>query len=83
LKKGDIGGFALARIGKIPPTPLYKGGNIIYGQVLSRSIKNGDSPSKLNSTGAKIFPINACGCPHLLGKKAFLIMLKEFTASDF
>jgi len=32
LKKGDIGGFALARFGKIPPTPLYKGGNIIYGQ---------------------------------------------------
>jgi hypothetical protein len=35
LKKGDIGGFALARFGKIPPTPLYKGGNIIYGQALN------------------------------------------------
>jgi hypothetical protein len=34
LEKGDIGGFALARFGKIPPTPLYKGGNIIYGQAL-------------------------------------------------
>jgi hypothetical protein len=34
LKKGDIGGFALARLGEIPPTPLYKGGNIIYGQAL-------------------------------------------------
>jgi len=34
LKKEDIGGFALARFGKIPPTPLYKGGNIIYGQAL-------------------------------------------------
>jgi len=37
LKKGDIGGFALARFGKIPPTPLYKGGNIIYGQALNPS----------------------------------------------
>jgi hypothetical protein len=37
----------------------------------------------INSTGAKIFPINACGGPHLLGKKAFLIMLKEFTAGHF
>jgi hypothetical protein len=35
LKKGEIGGFALARLGEIPPTPLYKGGNIIYGQALS------------------------------------------------
>jgi len=35
LKKGDIGGFALARFGKIPPTPLYKAGNIIYGQALN------------------------------------------------
>jgi hypothetical protein len=34
LKKGDIGGFALARLGEIPPTPLYKWGNIIYGQAL-------------------------------------------------
>jgi hypothetical protein len=26
LKKGDGGGFALARFAKIPPPPLYKGG---------------------------------------------------------
>jgi hypothetical protein len=32
LKKGKIGGFVLARFGKIPPTPLFKGENIIYGQ---------------------------------------------------
>jgi hypothetical protein len=38
LKKGDIGGFALDDFGKISPTPLYKGGNIIYGQVLILSI---------------------------------------------
>jgi hypothetical protein len=37
LKKGDIGGFVLDRFGKIPPTPLYKGGNIIYGQALNKS----------------------------------------------
>jgi hypothetical protein len=36
LKKGDIGGFALDRFGKIPPTPLYKGGNIIHGQALKQ-----------------------------------------------
>ncbi len=35
LKKGEIGGFPLDHLGKIPPTPLCKGGNIIYGQVLS------------------------------------------------
>jgi hypothetical protein len=34
LKKGEIGGFALRRLGKIPPPPLYKGGNAIYGQAL-------------------------------------------------
>jgi hypothetical protein len=34
LKKGDIRGFALARLGEIPPSPFYKGGNIIYGQTL-------------------------------------------------
>jgi hypothetical protein len=33
LKKGDLGGLGLPRFGKIPPTPLYKGGIIIYGQV--------------------------------------------------
>jgi hypothetical protein len=32
LKKGDVGGFALVRLGEMPPTPLYKEGNIIYGQ---------------------------------------------------
>jgi len=37
LKKGDIGGFALDRCGKIPPTPLCKGGNIICGQALNIS----------------------------------------------
>ena len=26
LKKGDKGGFDLARLGKIPPTPFAKGG---------------------------------------------------------
>ena len=31
---GDIEGFALDYFGKIPPTPLCKGGNIIYGQAL-------------------------------------------------
>jgi hypothetical protein len=36
LKKGDLGGFGLARLGEIPPTPLYKGGNIIYGQALTK-----------------------------------------------
>jgi hypothetical protein len=35
LKKGDIGGFALDRFEKIPPTPLCKGGKNIYGQVLN------------------------------------------------
>ena len=35
LKKGDIGGFAWGRLGKIPPHPLLKGGNIIYGQALN------------------------------------------------
>jgi len=35
LKKGAMGGFALARVGKGPPTPLYKGGNMIYGQALN------------------------------------------------
>jgi hypothetical protein len=34
LKKGDIGGFALARFGKIPQPPLTKGGLIIKGQAL-------------------------------------------------
>jgi hypothetical protein len=34
LKKGDIGGFASDCFGKIPPTPLFKRGHIIYGQVL-------------------------------------------------
>jgi hypothetical protein len=35
LKKGEIGGFPLDHLGKIPPTPLCKEGNIIYGQVLN------------------------------------------------
>jgi hypothetical protein len=35
LKKEDIGGFALDRCGKIPPTPLCKGGNVIWGQALN------------------------------------------------
>jgi hypothetical protein len=39
LKKGDLGGVALARFGKIPPTPLNKGGNIIYGQALRQTSK--------------------------------------------
>ena len=34
LKKGDLGGFALDHFGKIPPTPLCKGGKIICGQAL-------------------------------------------------
>ena len=37
----------------------------------------------VNSTGAKIFPINACAAPLLLSKKAFQIMLQEFTGGDF
>jgi hypothetical protein len=44
LKKGDIGGFALARFGKISPTPLYKGGNIVYGQALN--LKNQEKRRK-------------------------------------
>src|SRR3970282_2582128 len=35
LKKGEIGGFALGRLGKIPPhPPLQRGGNTIYGYAL-------------------------------------------------
>jgi hypothetical protein len=35
LEKGKIGGFALSRLGEIPPSPpFYKGGNAIYGQLL-------------------------------------------------
>jgi hypothetical protein len=30
LKKEDIGGFALDRFGKIPPTPLCKGGGLLF-----------------------------------------------------
>jgi hypothetical protein len=41
LEKGDKGGFALARFGEIPPSPLYKGGNIISGQALMPSGENG------------------------------------------
>ena len=36
-----------------------------------------------HSTGAKIFPINACAAPLLLSKKAFQILLQEFTVGDF
>jgi hypothetical protein len=34
LKKGDIGGFALYYFGKIPPTPLYKGGILFTDKFL-------------------------------------------------
>ena len=28
----------MARLGEIPPTPLYKGGNIIYGHALKKVV---------------------------------------------
>jgi hypothetical protein len=35
LKKGEIGRFVLICLSEIPPAPLYKRGNAIYGQALN------------------------------------------------
>ncbi len=41
----------MARFGEIPPTPLYKGGNIIYGQVLK--LPHGEESSGQSGTNCQ------------------------------